>query len=338
MDIFKNGILLPIDINKKINNFTFNGTYYYFTVKSSKEIIKTNFNIKKCYKTCREYDCICYDYKENCFWASSLNCSNIIFKLNCNMSEVDCIKINSYKTKCNVITGISYNCCKDSLLISFINCIFEIKKSNRAILKYNSKHMPISNILSICPCLMITCIKNRKQHIFLFDNCDKIIYSCIADCNMQIKNIIFNPCLTQINQPIIECLMLKNGCKPYMYIKQLYLNKLCFQPCRCNYNICKDDCINPISNNEDACNNILNSIALIEASLSHILNSEGEKLQKILKSTNNIEEILCVNKEVNKSIINITQLEHVLYSKLISIVDYCDYQKTCNKCCCKKYN
>ncbi|MEG1773124.1 MAG: hypothetical protein RR352_07590 [Clostridia bacterium] len=79
---------------------------------------------------------------------------------------------------------------------------------------------------------------------------------------------------------------------------------------------CNDDPCHNTPDRKGCCNNILHSIALIEAALSHILNAEGEKIQKILCVTDSPCEIIRVNEAVNKTIINITQLEHVLYSKL----------------------
>lgn len=65
----------------------------------------------------------------------------------------------------------------------------------------------------------------------------------------------------------------------------------------------------------------MESIALIETALSHILNAEGEKIQKVLATTDDIEQIICVNKEVNKTIVNATHLEHTLYAKLSALSD-----------------
>ncbi|MEG1457528.1 MAG: hypothetical protein RSC57_02920 [Bacilli bacterium] len=61
---------------------------------------------------------------------------------------------------------------------------------------------------------------------------------------------------------------------------------------------------------------VVESIALIEAALSHILNAEGEKIQKIIAISTDPCELLKVNESVNRVIKNITFLEHVLYEKL----------------------
>lgn len=64
---------------------------------------------------------------------------------------------------------------------------------------------------------------------------------------------------------------------------------------------------------------MIESIAKVETAISHILNAEGEKIQKILACTSDIDKIMCVNERVNETIINVTQLEQVLYNKLAAV-------------------
>ncbi|MEG1527869.1 MAG: carboxypeptidase-like regulatory domain-containing protein [Clostridia bacterium] len=63
-------------------------------------------------------------------------------------------------------------------------------------------------------------------------------------------------------------------------------------------------------------NNIIESIALEETALSHILNAEGEKIQKALEKATSIDELLRVNGSVQCTITDITHLECILYDKL----------------------
>ena len=76
---------------------------------------------------------------------------------------------------------------------------------------------------------------------------------------------------------------------------------------------------NPIDRCQ-AVNDLIESVALMEAGLSHIINAEGEKLQKIIKHDEEIdvpkEDLLEVNKSVEKMIGTITKLEIILQSKL----------------------
>lgn len=63
---------------------------------------------------------------------------------------------------------------------------------------------------------------------------------------------------------------------------------------------------------------VITSVALTETALAHILNAEGEKIQKALASTDNIDDLLAINHSINQTLINVTHLEHVLFAKLDS--------------------
>ncbi len=73
---------------------------------------------------------------------------------------------------------------------------------------------------------------------------------------------------------------------------------------------------------------LLQSIALEEAAISHILNAEGEKLQKVISLCNtDKDDLIEVNHSVEVMIDKITSLEIILKSKLDlikPILDDCD--------------
>lgn len=75
-----------------------------------------------------------------------------------------------------------------------------------------------------------------------------------------------------------------------------------------------------VSSNTTRCNavtDVIQSVALEQTALSHILNAEGEKIQKIVaKEDATTEELLAVNKSVNSMVESITRLEMVLQGKL----------------------
>lgn len=83
----------------------------------------------------------------------------------------------------------------------------------------------------------------------------------------------------------------------------------------------------------------MHSVALEEAGIAHILNAEGEKLQKAVAESTSIEELLCVNESVKRTITQITLLEGQLYSKLETLSNICDEEPPCGgtppPCGCK---
>lgn len=66
-----------------------------------------------------------------------------------------------------------------------------------------------------------------------------------------------------------------------------------------------------------AITDIIQSVALEEAALSHILNAEGEKIQKMVAMVDVTPEILLqTNKSVESMVDSVAQLETVLKQKL----------------------
>lgn len=67
---------------------------------------------------------------------------------------------------------------------------------------------------------------------------------------------------------------------------------------------------------DQAISDIIESVALQEAGLAHIINAEGEKIQKVVATTTNVDELLAVNKSVEDMLITVSRLEVLLQSKL----------------------
>ncbi|MEG0803393.1 MAG: hypothetical protein RSF90_00405 [Pygmaiobacter sp.] len=66
-----------------------------------------------------------------------------------------------------------------------------------------------------------------------------------------------------------------------------------------------------------AINDIIESVALEETGLSHILNAEGEKIQAFVAMPNvTPDQLLAVNASVQATIDSVTRLEMILQSKL----------------------
>lgn len=61
---------------------------------------------------------------------------------------------------------------------------------------------------------------------------------------------------------------------------------------------------------------LLQSIALEETAISHILNAEGEKLQKAISISCDQKDLIEINKSVEDMVDKITSLEVILKSKL----------------------
>ncbi|MEG1585164.1 MAG: hypothetical protein RR361_08945 [Anaerovorax sp.] len=71
-----------------------------------------------------------------------------------------------------------------------------------------------------------------------------------------------------------------------------------------------------------AVTDIIESVALEQTGLSHILNAEGEKIQKALLLSTTNQELLEVNKSVQTMVNSIARLETILQGK-ISLFSVC---------------
>ncbi len=102
-------------------------------------------------------------------------------------------------------------------------------------------------------------------------------------------------------------------------------------------NDCNFDCGNKCENHndddrcKDKCDEILHSIANVELGIAHILHSEGIKIQKVVKCSDSVCDILEVNNSVIEVIEKVTKLEDALCCKLKALKDvYPKKDKHCN--------
>lgn len=70
-----------------------------------------------------------------------------------------------------------------------------------------------------------------------------------------------------------------------------------------------------------AASSVLQSIALQEAGLAHIINAEGEKIQKVIAMCDsNVDDLITTNTSVESLLEKVTSLELVLKNKMDSII------------------
>lgn len=305
----------------------FDGCYFYFTCPELCEIVKYTENLceVECIKVIRPYTCICYDSCNNCFWATTDCANNKLYKLDECFMEVDAITLESMEHPCGVITGVSYDCQQNRLVVSFVDYIVlvDVKCPKECILINQKCSVWNTGVLSIAPYYLVTELHNFHQDIVVYDDDFKV------QCKIQIpkgyvaQTVLFYPCRDRCNQNL-TCYLLatKHGC--YSYLIEFTLECCDITVCPCNFWICHKRCEEEHCHDLDgACSDIVESIALIETALSHILNAEGEKLQKIIASTDSVEKIMCANKSIQDTVTSITHLEIVLHDKLESVKGLC---------------
>jgi|GEM_PF-3948865 len=90
----------------------------------------------------------------------------------------------------------------------------------------------------------------------------------------------------------------------------------------CQVETCREEC----KNGQSICD-LIESAALTQTALAHILNAEGEKIQKAVAVCENVNDLLEVNRSVNKTIISTTQLEQALYQQLDTVNEICQTER-----------
>lgn len=311
---------IPTENNLLYKGIAFDGRFFYLTLPRSYCIHQFNldYEMVKILDVKKPYSCICYDNTQNCFWATFDKKTGVIYKLDHNLREIDFIRIPPGCHGHTPVKGLAYNCEKNLLVIAFSSRLIEISKEGVVQSCKTSNNGYFTSILSIAPFYIASLSKRNSQHICIYD-----IDGCILACyqfpiTYQIEAMVFYPWKKEECAPLeIHILATKHYCYPRLL--KIKLEKCNLKPAFCNYDfICK--CPKDIQPTND----LIESIALEETALSSILNELGSKLQKSIELANNIEDLLEVNKAVNKTITNITQLEHILYAKLETISSLCD--------------
>ncbi|MEG1426901.1 MAG: hypothetical protein RSC76_04355 [Oscillospiraceae bacterium] len=327
---------LPLPNHCRYKGFAFDGCHYYFTCPGQCEIRRYSSDFCKidCEKVQRAYTAICFDPIRNCLWAAAEGCHNKLFRLDLCLQEIDSIRVYSPE-KCNgVIVGISYDCHNDRLLIAFTNCILSMSLDNSEDCSLLQRSACTWNmgILSVSPCYIVT--KSCCQTIEIYGESGEMICEIQVPPEFTVEAILLDTCHCLHHHFFV--LATKNYCYPYLLECDFPCPKMDFYPC--NYAMYRDVCCNEYhcGGSPRACDDILESIALIETALSHILNAEGEKLQKIIASTEDVEKILCANKAIDDTLVYATHLEIVLHDKLAAVTECCrDHCRDCPRECCK---
>lgn len=323
----------------------YSNEYYNFLCLDKPQILIFNseLNYYTSFPTKRIFSSITYDTNEKVFFAISTSVKNTIFKLNLYMEEISIIKILGFENQNLKINAITYDECKKNLFLSTNTGILEVTKDG--LIKNENLIQDISSAFTypIGSCIFYLSETNEKISLKLYEN-----FKCLSKTNylkteFQIKNIIDGYydensnifrlyCLSQ-NKKLeyyLVCLIVSNCCLNTEYDCESHCDCHCDSCTNSNCNECPSCETIENENCQKSICDILESIALMEASLAHILNAEGEKLQKGICIANTVSELVCLNASVEKTITKITNLESHLYSKLVTTQELLN-EMYCNK-------
>ena len=333
----------------KINSICSDGDYIYLT--------QNNCNIISGVKIKEKGDCslkvpfnigaICYDLIEDSFWITDVSNSSRLINIDKNGKVLKEISLKPIVEQCynyNINT-IEFNGNDNTFLISI--------KENATIYIMNKS----SILVEIITNLELTSIKDIKifdEKIFVYtdkridvynERFRKINSMDVSEFN---SNVFLVNKVSELSYVILIVAQVENTISLCEYL----INNDCIDDF--------DDCINDCKNkSEDSKKNdccccgdakcfkdkkmceIIETISLQGAGIAHILNEEGEKIQKAIKICTDYKGLISVNSSVTETLEKIVELEIVLTNKLRRLqkmMKECNYDHNfeedynCNNC------
>lgn len=235
------------------------------------------------YDVSKAYHHLCYCEKENCFYALVEKECKTIYQLNMHFELICSYQIETISSL--PFTCIAYHC--DYVYVVQGFHILRIPTSCMHVVEmYLQETYPIQDIAFYKDYLVCTSVQHCCENIHVYACKQLLLTTCLPTCN----HIV---CLTSGQHCVY--LLLCNACHEYSILV-------------CHIRHCKKE--------HHGYQDLIQSIALMETSLSHILNAEGEKIQKAIAISDSISCLLKVNESVKETLTQVTHLEQVLFSKL----------------------
>lgn len=310
-------IVLPKSEQKSFCAMAFDGCHFHFLVQGENNIYKYNQKFERIdvMKTNRALTGICYDSIDGCFWGIESRSEDAIFKFNNKFIETEIVRLKNYTKQNKPALGVSHDVERNTLVLSYQNTLFEVSKQgdHRPVL-FKDPCVDIINHVTIAPYHAVAKREARSQWVGFFDRRGQMTGSLSIPSEYIVGDILHYPCHDHTDFDLM--VLVSKPCHGQSIL--LYeMKNICIHGR--HYDICRKDC-----KKEERCTggrrrhawDLIESTATVEASIANILNAESEKLQKAVKLADSIEELLEINNSINKTIINITQLEYILYSTL----------------------
>lgn len=303
------------------NSVTFDGCFYYFTMICKLLIVQmdTNFNIIKVFDTYKKYDKIIYDPVLECFWATRSRGCRFIYKLNSNFIETDSICVRNHSGR-GAISGLSYDCYNDRLVVTFPQAVVSVNKSTGdSETLYTSYESWFTDVCCVHPYfLAFTVSPSGSQLLQLKEVDDTIELNSTIDIpyNFNMQGITFTKVTENGDDEDVEVefeLLTIYDCDSYLINQISTFDEICSCNSWVNDANCNDcDCC------EEICQ-LIESLALVETGIAHVLNAEGEKIQYAVANSTSIDELVNINNSVTATVEKITELELAIIKILNSL-------------------
>lgn len=301
-----------------VGDFAFDGKFYYFTVFGQGRILQYTEDFHYCQEffTCRTYECLCFDWEDCCFWGTVAGCASRLFQLDCRFQEINCVSLDIALG--GRITGLSYTGCSQGLLLGFPTGVGVYGKETAVFTVLPQVKGRISSVLALCTGYLLLVQGKREQILYTYLETGELIGETVLPSGYVVQDLCYNPCYCDTAR--IDFL-LREGCYTKISSIPVTSYELGFLPCICQHKLCQycceglcppESCVDCAGSLAD----VIESIALVEAAISHILNAQGEEIQLAVAEDATVEELLALNSEINLTIEKVTALEEILCCKL----------------------
>lgn len=267
----------------------------------------------------QEYQLMYYDDMEGCYWAISVSRPHVIQQLDCTFCCVCEIAISDPSWQ----KPIALYCddCRKGIVVNYLceTAVVGIKDKKTTWFKHELHNKTVSAYLYQCD-YRVDAYQEYKHQIMQIVVCStKKQFAISIPTNYKIVAML--PCCSEKSGLNCFCVLYFNLCS-----KTLVVINYCISA--------SDKPLNPPHPIAKHCSfdEIIHSIALEEVGISHILHAEGDKIQKAIALSKNVEELICVNESVKRTLTQLTLFEGMLYSKLETIVSSDEFSSSHKGC------
>lgn len=230
------GTPVLLDRSRVLSGAAFDGCHYYFTCPSERVVIQTNcaLSIECRIETARGYECLCYDSSEHCFWASARDCCSRLYKLNCELREIDSLSFRC--PDMGSVTGLSFCCACDRLLIALGSVLVRADThTGECQPLYMVRNQKITGVLCLSPGSLFTTIGSKHRNLTILDanGCVKNNIPIVSDRQV-IRSMFYHPSSGSCREATFDFFAIKNSRYPFLYRIPVSFLPLGFCPSGCN--------------------------------------------------------------------------------------------------------
>jgi len=315
-------IVLPRGEQRSLGGMFFDGCHFHFIDRDKRCVHKydQNFDYVGVVTLGRSFAGMCWDHTDGCFWGFEDKGEDIMIRLDRNFREIGTLRFKNFTRQGRHMMGISHCCERNMFTVSYQNAVFEVSKQgeHRPVL-FKEPCVDIINHVCIAPYLAVVRREGRQQKIVILDRRGCMVRRLDIPCEFKVVDITHFPCHRHSDTDIM--VLVQKPCRGHA-ILYYEMTGLCIH--ECHGEICRRRCEERREERGEhggrRCHrqlcDLIESVAKVEASLAHILNGESEKLKKAVRMAYSIDELLDINRSVNKVLMNINQLEFNLHQTL----------------------